>query len=235
VCDDSLHALWTRIDARHPVFTGDDMKEWPESCLERLVGVGLLREAANARHVDCDACATGHREGVQLIESPPGSGFRAYIVCPENGRVHVPPYRLRQWEIDLSSLARALADALPAAAGVEELVPDRVWLVGKTTLGGQATEAFLVRGATWRDFQVVLAGARRFQETTERVVLVADIVPGDEVWGGDVPAVFALRGLARLQGSSLVVDRSHLDRLLSRGRRRVRGGKICHSSWTTSS
>lgn len=221
MCDEGLNALWARFDARHPVFAGDDVSQWPASCLERLLAARLLREAANAEYVDCNACAQGHREKVQYIESPPGSGFRAYIVCPENGRVWVPPYRLRQWEIDLASLARALAEALPAAAGVHELATDRVWLLGKTTIGGQAKEAFLVRGARWADFQAVLAGARRFKEATQPVVLVADVVPSQKVWGGDAPAIFVLRELARLEGSSLVVDRVQMDRVLGRGRRRA--------------
>jgi DNA-binding winged helix-turn-helix (wHTH) protein len=51
------------------------------------------------------------------------------------------------------------------------------------------------------------------------VVLVAEIMPTEDVWGGDLPAVFALRALARLDGSSLVVNRAEMDRVLGRDRR----------------
>jgi len=219
VCDEGLQALWTRVDVRQPLLTGDDIAEWPDGYLDRLMAAGLLRETENARSVVCDACAEGHVEEVQLIESPPGSGFRAYIVCPENGRVRVPLARLRQWAVDLSGLARALAAGLSAAAGVEELAPGRVWFLGRTALDGQSREAFFVRGTAWPDFRTVLAGARRFQEATRPVVLVAEIMPPEDVWGGDLPAVFVLRALARLEGDSLVVDRSEMDRVLGRDRR----------------
>jgi len=219
VCDEGLQALWTRVDVRQPVFTGDDVTEWPEGCLDRLMTAGLLRETANAQSVICDACAEGHVEEVQLIETPPGSGFRAYIVCPENGRVLVPPARRRQWEVDLSRLARALADALPAAAGVEELAPGRVWFLGRTALGGQSRDAFLVRGTAWPDFRTVLAGARRFQEAAKPVVLVAEIVPAEDVWGGDAPTVFAVHLLSRFEDSCLTLDRDQMNRVLGRGRR----------------
>lgn len=186
MCEEGLQALLTRVDARQPVFAGDDVIEWPEGHLEQLMAAGLLRETANAQSIVCDACAEGHVEEVQLFESPPGSGFRAYIVCTENGRVLVPPARRRQWEIDLSGLAHALADALPAAAGVEELEPGRLWYLGRTALGGQSRDAFLVRGAAWPDFPAVLAGARRFQEAAKPVVLVAEIVPA-RTSGAEMP------------------------------------------------
>jgi hypothetical protein len=203
------------------ILTADDVEEWPAGRLERLLNAGLLHEAANARSVVCDACAEGHVEEVQLLESPPGSGFRGYIVCPENGRVRVPLARLRQWEIDLSGLAQALAAALPAAGGHEEVVSGRVWLVGKSTLGGQSRDVFLVRGAAWSDFRAVVARARRFQEATNPAVLVADIIPSQEVWDGDIPTVFAMRTLTRLEDSSLTVDRDLMNRVLGRGRRRA--------------
>ena len=221
MCDDDLRPLWAHLDCRQMILTADDVEEWPAGRLERLLKAGLLREAANARSVVCDACAEGHVEEVQLLESPSGSGFRGYIVCPENGRVRVPLARLRQWEVDLSGLAQALAAALPAAGGHEELVPGRVWLLGKSALGGQSRDAFLVRGAAWSDFRAVLAGARRFQEATNPVVLVADIIPSQEVWDGDVLTVFAMRTLARLEDSCLTVDRDQMNRVLGRGRRQA--------------
>ena len=203
------------------ILTADDVEEWPAGRLERLLKAGFLHEAANARSVVCDACAEGHVEEVQLLESPRGSGFRGYIVCPENGRVHVPLARLRQWEIDLSGLAQALATALPAAGGHEEVVSGRVWLVGKSALGGQSRDVFLVRGAAWSDFRAVVARARRFQEATNPVVLVADTIPSQEIWGEDVPTAFAMQTLARLEGSCLTVDRDQMNRVLGRGRRRA--------------
>jgi hypothetical protein len=221
VCEEGLQALLTRVDARQPVFAGDDVIEWPEGHLEQLMAVGLLRETANAQSIVCDACAEGHVEEVQLFESPPGSGFRAYIVCPENGRVLVPPARRRQWEVDLSRLARALADALPAAAGVEELAPGRVWFLGRTALGGQSRDAFLVRGGTWPDFRTVLAGARRFQESPRPVVLVADIVPSQEVWSRDDLTVLTVRSLSQFEDSCLALDRDQMNRVLGHGRRQA--------------
>ena len=64
MCDEGLQALWTRFDVRQPLFTGDDIAEWPDGCLDRLMTAGLLRETANAQSVVCDACAEGHVEEV---------------------------------------------------------------------------------------------------------------------------------------------------------------------------
>jgi len=51
------------------------------------------------------------------------------------------------------------------------------------------------------------------------VVMVAEIVPGKDVWNRDDLTVSTLRSLARFEDPSLALDRDHLNRVLGRGRR----------------
>lgn len=86
-----------RARAEEPVFNADEVAAWPDGLLDQLVGDGALKATSNALSVTCDACGHDHVETVEYIESPPGAELRAYISCPENGRVRVPLSRLRRW------------------------------------------------------------------------------------------------------------------------------------------
>ena len=131
---DVLRLLRDRADAREPVYTADDVAVWPKGVVEQLVSAGLLTAAPNATAVVCDACAGDHVEEVVYVESPPGTGLRAYIRCPLEGRVAVPLERLRRWEVNFRTVAQHSASALDTCGDVEEVVPVRVWL----NTGGRA-------------------------------------------------------------------------------------------------
>ena len=84
-----------RAQAHEPIFVADEVATWPAGLLDRLVANGILTPTSNATSVTCAACGDDHVELVQFVEAPPGSELRAYIACPENGRVRVPLDRLR--------------------------------------------------------------------------------------------------------------------------------------------
>jgi hypothetical protein len=95
------------------VFSADTVALWPAGVFDELVAQGLLIPAETATHATCNACSEDHDGEVIFVESPPGSGKRAYIMCPEAGRVRIELDRLRQWAVDQLKL-KAL---LPAASG----------------------------------------------------------------------------------------------------------------------
>jgi hypothetical protein len=206
-----LRHIWERADAPDAVYSFDELVRWSPAAAEQLQTWGLLRRAANATAVVCDACGGGHVETVILLESPPGTGPRAYIVCPEAGRVFVPLDRLKRWEVNFGALAELTASALATAGAVEEVVPSRVWLLGKTTLLGRPREFFLARGLTWRDGPTVVSRAQRLQASPCPVVLVAGSIPKPEVWTCDPPPVVALAAVLATQGERIVADRALLE------------------------
>lgn len=100
--DDLLSQLLERACspvAEDRVVTADEAAAWPEGTLDSLLHDGVLVEIQPATSVQCDACFEGHVEMVEFVEEPPGSPPRAYIACPETGRVAVDPQRMRRWQI----------------------------------------------------------------------------------------------------------------------------------------
>jgi len=91
-----------------PFFAADEVGCWSEGLLQQLLETEVLTPGPNAKSISCNACRDDHFEDVQFLKSPSGSGLRAYIPCPESGRVQVPLERLKRWQVNL---AKAIAFA----------------------------------------------------------------------------------------------------------------------------
>jgi hypothetical protein len=218
---DLLRFVWERADSTEPVYSADEVALWPLAALDWLSSRGLLRAVANASAIACDACGTDHVEEVIVQKSPPGSGVRAYIPCPDAGRVPVPLDRLRRWGIDFPQVAKVAASALAAGGGIEELVPSRLWLLGKTTLAGRRHEVFLARGLPWQDGAEVVGNAARLLASPRPVLLVPGSVPPSDIWQGEFRPVLPLSALLSWGDGGPVIDRAHLEAAAATGRGRM--------------
>jgi hypothetical protein len=110
--------VFDRAIAQEPIFTADEVADWPEGLLEGLVQQGIIKPTNNAQAVTCDACGRDHVEPVTYLPGAPGEEIRAFIPCPDVGRVRVDLKRLRQWAVDTSKLNSVLAT--PPAAGTKD-------------------------------------------------------------------------------------------------------------------
>lgn len=218
---DTLSILWDRADAKEPIWSGDEIGPGGKEAAEPLIRAGMVAQSTNAVSVVCDACDDGHVEEIVFLESPANSGIRHYISCPQNGRVRVPPYRIAQWALDFRALGRAVASGLELAGQVEEVVADRIWLLGKGSFSGRAREIFLARGLTWTDAARIIGSATRLHAASNAVVLVAGAIPPDAIWNGDKPRILALSAIASLENGKLSIDRDHLASALIEGRRKA--------------
>lgn len=147
---DPLDIIWRSADNPNPVFNAEDMAGVPPQVVTRLTELGVLRPALTATHVICDACDEHHVECVMPIKYPDGQ-TRFFIRCPENGRVEVPRERLLQWAVDYAPFLTALAKALSAQGPVAEVVPRRVWNIGRASLAGKSKALWAARGLAWPD------------------------------------------------------------------------------------
>jgi hypothetical protein len=218
---DLLRLLWGRADAFEPFFTTDEVARWPVGAFDLLSGLGLLGRAGDALAIACDACGEDHVEEVLVVGSRPDTNIRAYIFCPEAGRVAVPLERLRRWAIDFPRLAALTSGTLQAAGDVERIVPCRIWLLGRLAIGGEVHEVFFARGLCWPDAVEVVGQAGRLLQSPRRLVLVPGGVPPVDVWQGDAPRILPLSALLSWDGSCLTANHSLLTTCAAKGKKRL--------------
>jgi len=204
-----LPLVWERAEMESPLFHGDEVLALGQGAFDPLVAAGVLQEVDASTSVICDACEHGHDGEVVFVDNPDGRELRAYISCPDNGRVAVPIDRLRRWQVSFDKLVRSIAAAL-GSERAEEIVPSRVAFIGKEQLDGRSREIFVARGTGWADAANVLQLAPRLKTAADPVVLVPHGAPRTDVWPGRVPFVVELDDVVRLGPSGLVADRGAL-------------------------
>lgn len=201
--------LFSRIESSDPTFDADAVARWPAGWLDRLTGLGLLAKTTPAESVRCDACGHDHVESVLWIDVP-GLPRRAFVPCPEYRSVRVDPARLDRWAVRFDRLAELIADAGGFAGGVTEVVPERVWRLGKTAFGLRSVVAYLIRGSGWADAPDLVTRTPALQ-TAGTAVLVPAVHPLRAVWGSEIaPPVAALTDLLELDEAGVRFDRGLL-------------------------
>jgi hypothetical protein len=204
--NEDLTQFWIRADLEDPVFTGDELRRLPAAIRRILETRSLVRQSENLRVIECDACGEGHLEEVEILVEPPGSKPRAYITCPEAGRVSVDLQRLQPWVVDLDVVARTVAATLDLRDGVVSIAPGRVWLLGKRRVGERLAEFFLARGTTWPDGGEVLQTASRMQASPAPIILCPNRLPHAAEWHQAGRTLFSLAEHTHLEDARLVID-----------------------------
>ena len=207
---DPLDLLWRCADSPIPALILEDLEVISQSDLDRLVGLGLVKQAATARHVVCDACAEGHIEEVDRIVYPEHV-TRFFITCPENGRVEVPRERLMQWAVDYLPLFLSLSSALSASTGVTEAFPGRVWNLGRAALAGKSKTIWVARGLAWTD-AAKLADA--LPKGRSPVLFFLGQPPDDNLLQVPRESSIELRTVISLGDEGIIVDVDGIERQL---------------------
>jgi len=207
---DPLDLLWCCADNPSPALVLEDMSAISRHDLDRLVGLGLVRQAATATHVVCDACAEGHVEEVDRIVYPEHV-TRFFITCPENGRVEVPRERLIQWTVDYLPLLTSLSLALSASAGIAEVSPSRVWNLGRVALVGKSRTIWAARGLAWPDAAQL---ADVLPKGRSPVIFFLGQPPDEDLLQVPCESVIELRTVIGLCDKGIAVDVDGIERQL---------------------
>jgi hypothetical protein len=203
-----------RAASGEPTFCFDEVREWSRERFERLVGLGLLREGPLAASVVCDACGKMHREDVlwePSVQDPLGK--RAYIRC-EEGPVHVPEIRLRQWVFDGGVMARRLAAAMALSGTVEEISAGRVWKLGRRRLAGRFRDVFLSMAGTSEHARIADVAARHL------IAKDGILLAGEERLNNNLDrlTVLDVAEVVELSAEGLTVDLDYIEDALPRDR-----------------
>jgi hypothetical protein len=196
---DALEFLWPLVDAPDFTVAAHVVASWPVGVHQRLAEIGLLRQAERADRVLCPECQ-GHVEEVLLQEG--SSGKRYMITCPEVYRVVVPAAALQQWSVDAPALATALAATLSLSGKCTELLPQRLWRLGRTDWQGSSRDILLARGLHWNDAVIVRAKVVRARKP---IVFVPLRRPPDDLWR-TIPPLMVLADVAMLGKEGIEIE-----------------------------
>jgi DNA-binding CsgD family transcriptional regulator len=206
--NDYVSAFWIRADLEDPVFIGDEVRRWPANIRHLFESHSLIRQSENLDVVECDACGDGHVEEVEILTEPPGTKPRAYICCPEAGRVSVEFERLQQWSVDLEALARTIAKALDLRDKIVSITPGRIWLLGTRKFVERMQDVFLVRGINWPDNRQLLESATRLATSPCPLIFCLNRFPNDTEWQDRNRIVLSLSETSWLgDGQSTLLDK----------------------------
>ncbi len=199
---DALDYLWPLLEAKYPIVAAHVAAGWPAGVHEWLVDVGLLVRAEDAQRVLCPEC---HEHFEEIIASGgPDESARLFVPCPKVLRARVPPEARWQWQVNLDGLVPKLALALGLTGRPAELLPRRVWRLGRTAWQGVRCDVLFTRGLRWEDAPGVRSTILRTQRP---IVFVPQNKPDDDFWTRRVPPVLALSQVAPLGEQGLDVDR----------------------------
>lgn len=207
---DPLAIIWRCADYPTPVLVAEDLAAMPGPVVTRLAELGILREGATANHVTCDACSEGHVEAIDRVAYPNGH-TRFFIKCPQNGWIEVLRERLLQWSVDYSPLVRALSSTLSARGEPTEVIPGRIWNLGRAALTGMSKALWAARGLAWPDAAQVAATLPRGRSP---VVFFLGQPPDDGLLAIPRESIIELRTVLTLD-EDLSVDRGAIESQLT--------------------
>lgn len=210
---DPLSIIWRCADIPDPVLAGDEICCLAPSTYDCLVSVGLLKQTSGARHVTCVDCADHHVEEVFPIKCPDGC-TRFFIRCPENGRVEVSRERLLQYAVDYTPLQQAVSAALAVGGAAEEVVPRRLWNLGRASLGGKSRTIWIGRGLAWSDALQLKAALPRGRSP---VLFYIGQPPMVDLMDIPLESMIDLKSIVCIEGAKVTIDVDSVDSQLRQG------------------
>lgn len=206
---DTMDTVWRCADSPAPVpmLTGDDVAMLPHREFERLREMGLLRPGDTTGHVMCRDCGNDHVVEVMRNVYSDGS-VRFFAVCPGNGRIEIPRERLLQWMLDFTPLLAAIMSALGSSGKLQEIVPGRVWNIGRAALVGQSRPLWAVRGLSWPDAASI---SQSVPKGRSPVVFVLGQLPDGGILGVPSDSLIEARTVIHLDAKGLSISAAVID------------------------
>ena len=201
-----LDLILKRADLQDHFISYAETRSWPEVERTQIFNLGLLRRIEGADCIPCDACEEQHDAEVISLSTAVSSRQQASIMCPQVGIIPVPLERLQRWDVDFPSLAQLLVTALGLQGTPLEVVPCRIWLLGRKRLADRPTEFFFARGSAWSDSTEILQMAPRLQNSPAPIILCPNRLPEDPQWQQNGRALFSLTELVEIRDSRLAIQ-----------------------------
>lgn len=197
----ALDCFWPLLEFVEPAMAESSQCAWPKGVWEQLIEVGFLCRTVNAESVLCPGCYE-HYEEVVALDYPDG-GVKLFVPCPELLRAEVDPRLLHQWTGNFDHIVTQLAEALGLSGRPKELVPRRLWRLGRTTWLGRSRDVLFARCLNSDDSAPTRAEIVRGRRP---IVFVPMNVPPNRFWNGRQPPVLSLMDFTALKDNQIEIE-----------------------------
>jgi hypothetical protein len=175
---DPFVLMLQRLDDQPPLFFAEEARKHFGPTLDRLIGLGLLRQTTPAASAPC--CDCGHVGRVEFVTGRRTGRTHAYLPCTDCGAVEVPLDALKRWAVDVPALLAALADAAGVCGPLAEVATGHLWRVGKASWGGRPREVDFARHVAADNRPALVAELSR----RPKAVLLLPTEASVRRWGG---------------------------------------------------
>lgn len=196
------------FDLTRPILDGRMVQRWEADLLRELGRCDLLSELPLTTCLACTECSESPFRDLIFTESVNGTQ-RALFPCPNCGLYEVPVADLRRWQLDRSMLAQWIRASLALSVRLDEVVPGRLWRLGRYKQNGLNTNVWLGLQSWRRDLRDQLSQA---VQTSGSLLLVLNRRPTFPIPDGVLTGV--LTELTDWQNGQLVWDEDQLHELL---------------------
>ncbi len=141
---DVLPSILRRLEIEPPVFHCREIRAFG-SRLELLIRLGVLREMAPLSTAACPDCQFGSQRRVEYVADSKTHARHGYIHCPQCGIVEVALDGLRRWRVDPAGFLAAAFSGAGVSGPATEVIPGRLWRVGKVTWAARRREVYFTR------------------------------------------------------------------------------------------
>lgn len=202
---DAFKDLCLLMDMDNPRISAYEASMWLDDGFEKMLAQGFLQLAENSEYVTCPDCFD-HKEEV-VCRDYPGGIVRWFIPCPKHGRVEIQPDELRQWRINLSTVAQTIASQLSLKGNCTEVAPGHVWRLGRWKEPGGVRDILFAVGLN----TVNAENCRRaITEARRPMVLIPQSMPAEHFWIGSTPPTISLYAAAEFQDDRIVIDAEYV-------------------------
>jgi hypothetical protein len=204
---DVLPTVLQRLEIEPPVLYWRELRAYGAD-LELLLRLGVLRETTPAGSACCPECLFGPQHRVQYIADSTTHARHGYIHCPQCGIVEVALDSLRRWRIDPAGFLRAAFSDAGVSGPATEVMPGRLWLVGKVTWAARRREVYFARCYRRDDGSSLVTEMSR----RPRAVLFTPTEAAARRWAGAVEnLVIALESALSLEDGSIRFDGEYVE------------------------
>ena len=166
-----------------------------------LLKLKLLIPAKPVSYATCSDCLEYSGEVTSIVRADGRTQY--YLACPNCGSIEVNKNELLRWTFHFEPVIETVAHSLRTQGSIQELVPGKLWSVGRAAIAGQSRPIYVGRCFIGHPAAQVIS---KLPSGKSPLLFAMSDLPPEGLNGFDPDRLFALRSLVYLEENKLRFD-----------------------------